>query len=101
MPLAAVPMPPPLREGDRLTAKEFLRRWEAMPGLKFAELIDGIVFMPSPVSRNHGSYHADLGGWLWLYADSTSGCQVLIDTTSVMGDSDVPQPDLALRIRPD
>ena len=37
---------PPLREGDRLTREEFLRRWEAMPDLKWAELIDGIVYMP-------------------------------------------------------
>jgi hypothetical protein len=36
-------LPPPLREGDRLTRNEFLRRWEAMPELKRAELINGIV----------------------------------------------------------
>jgi len=94
-------MPPPLREGDRLTAEEFLRRWEAMPDLKFAELIDGIVFMPSPVSRNHGSQQIAIAAWLWLYADATPGCEGYADTTSVLGENDVPQPDLVLRIAPE
>jgi hypothetical protein len=41
---------PPLRDGDRLTSDEFMRRWEGMPDLKFAGLIDGVVCIPSPVS---------------------------------------------------
>ncbi len=45
---SAISLPPVLREGDRLTAREFLHRWKAMPELKHAELIDGIVFMASP-----------------------------------------------------
>ena len=40
-----------LRAGQRLDVQEFLRRWEAMPELKFAELIDGVVYMPSPQTR--------------------------------------------------
>lgn len=39
---------PPLRNGDRLTRPEFERRYDAMPELKKAELIDGIVYIPSP-----------------------------------------------------
>ncbi len=35
--------PEPLENGDRLTAPEFLRRYEAMPHVKKAELIEGIV----------------------------------------------------------
>jgi len=34
---------PMLMIGDRLSATEFLRRWEAMPEVKNAELINGIV----------------------------------------------------------
>jgi hypothetical protein len=40
---------PPLETGDRLTRAEFLRRWEAHPEIKKAELIGGRVFMPSPL----------------------------------------------------
>jgi Uma2 family endonuclease len=41
---------PPLEAGDHLTRAEFLRRWEAHPEIKKAELIGGIVFMPPPPS---------------------------------------------------
>ena len=47
--------PPPLENGDRLSSREFLRRYEAMPELKKAELIQGVVYMPSPVSANHSN----------------------------------------------
>jgi hypothetical protein len=33
-----------------------MRRWGAMPDLKHAELIDGIVYAPSPVSRLHSVF---------------------------------------------
>ena len=46
MPMAAHRLPPPLREGDYLTSDEFMRRWEAMPDLKHAELIDGMSICP-------------------------------------------------------
>lgn len=90
--------PPTLREGDRLTSREFLRRWDAMPELKQAELLDGIVFMPSPVSKPHSEAHSELNAWLWLYKDATPGCQTGNDGTWLMSPSDVPQPDLTLRI---
>ena len=38
---------PPLEHGDRLTRYEFERRYNAMPNLKKAELIEGVVYMPS------------------------------------------------------
>lgn len=40
---------PLLENGDRLTAVEFMRRYEAMPELRKAQLIEGTVFMPAPV----------------------------------------------------
>ena len=46
---------PPLENGDRLTRSDFEQRYEAMPHVKKAELIEGIVYMPSPVRvRSHG-----------------------------------------------
>jgi hypothetical protein len=99
--VAAHTLPPPLRDGDRLTSNEFLRRWEAMPELKHAELIDGIVYLSSAVSLKHGDFHNPLSGWLHIYTASTPGCRAGPDTTWVMGKRDVPQPDIALRILPD
>ena len=42
---------PPLENGDRLPRAEFERRYEAMPDLKKAELLNGVVFIHSPESR--------------------------------------------------
>ena len=36
---------PLLENGDRLTREEFERRYHAMPNLKKAELIEGIVYV--------------------------------------------------------
>src|SRR5258707_12015282 len=49
---------PPLQNGDRLTAEEFERRYDAMPELKKAELINGVVYMPPPITmEDHGGPH--------------------------------------------
>ena len=34
---------PPLENGDHLTRAEFLRRYDGMPDVKKAELIEGVV----------------------------------------------------------
>lgn len=100
--MAAAPaLPPPLREGDRLTREEFLRRWEAMPDLKRAELIDGVVHMPSPVSAIHADFHSTLSGWLMLYRTATPGCVSGSGSTWLMAGDNVPQPDLHLLIQPE
>ena len=51
---------PPFDGGDRLSREEFLRRWEAHPEIKRAELIGGTVYMPSPVSFDHGDMEVDV-----------------------------------------
>ena len=90
---------PPLCEGEHLTREEFMRRWEAMPDLKFAELIDGIVHMPSPLSNPHGDFQLRVGAWLVNYAAVTPGCSAVANVTWLMSQENVPQPDLALTIR--
>jgi Uma2 family endonuclease len=92
---------PVLENGDRLTRAEFERRYEAMPHLKKAELIEGVVHVPSPVRhRQHGSPHAHLIGWLFQYAANTPGVEVG-DNSSVRLDLDnEPQPDALLFIDP-
>src|SRR5258707_15330211 len=65
---------PPLQNGDRLSRDEFERRYLAMPRLKKAELIDGVVYMPSPVIFvDHGGPHFDLITWLGMYRVFTHG----------------------------
>ena len=60
-------MVPPLQAGDRLTREEFLRRYKAMPHVNKAELIEGVVYVPSPVSFDHGESHFDFVTWLGTY----------------------------------
>ncbi len=98
MSMSATVLLPQLREGDRLAREEFLRRWEAMPDLKFAELIDGIVHMPSPLSDIHSDFHSRLDFWLGYYVMATPGCALRSCGTWLMSKESVPQPDLALRI---
>jgi Uma2 family endonuclease len=101
MSMAAPISPPPLRNGERLSREAFIRRWEAMPDLKRAELIDGIVYMPSPVSEIHGDYHSRMSAWLVFYVTATPGCALRPVATWLMRRSSAPQPDLSLKILPE
>jgi Uma2 family endonuclease len=93
---------PPLENGDRLSREEFERRFDAMPGLKKAELIEGVVYMPSPVRVDqHRMPHFDLIGWLGFYRWATPNV-VGADNASIRLDLDnMPQPDVCLFISPD
>jgi hypothetical protein len=93
---------PWLEPGDRLTRDEFERRYEAMPQLKKAELIEGEVVMPSPVRlEQHGVPHADLIAWLGAYRAHTPGVRAA-DNTSIRLDLDnEPQPDATLLVLPE
>jgi len=56
---------PPLENGDRLSRTEFERRYTAMPQVKKAELIEGVVYMASPLRlKSHGEPHGFLATWL-------------------------------------
>ena len=46
---------PPLRHGDRLTRAEFERRWDAMPDVTRAELLDGPRVHQIPFLRGEGT----------------------------------------------
>ncbi len=83
---------PPLVEGQRLTREEFLRRWEAMPDLKRAELLGGVVYMPSPLSAAHGQSDGRILSLLGYYAMSTPGCNFIPNATWFLLE-DAPQPD--------
>lgn len=93
--------PPPLESGDRLTRLEFERRYSAMPQIKRAELIEGVVYMPSPVRlKVHGGPHSAVIGWLFTYHVATPGL-VLGDNVTVKLDADNEvQPDALLRLEP-
>ena len=96
--LAVTPIPP-LENGDRLTRAEFERRYHAMPDVKKAELVEGIVYVPSPVRHvQHGRPNADIQIWLGIYRVSTPGTDSGDDSTIRLDLDNEPQPDAHLRI---
>jgi len=90
-----------LENGYRLTTPEFLRRWEALPQIKHAELIDGIVYMPPPLRADS---HAEPDGlthlWLGFYAAQTNGAKFYANPTLILDSENTPQPDSALCYTP-
>jgi Uma2 family endonuclease len=88
---------PPLRDRDRMTRAEFERRWDAMPEVKKAELIEGVVYMPA-LSRDHGTPHFSLIGWLCMYQMLTLGTEGADNASVRFDDKNMPQPDALLRI---
>ena len=92
---------PRLEQGDHLTRTEFERRYQAMPEIKKAELIEGVVFMPSPVRAvQHGEPHSNLGGWLFVYKSQTPGLISPDNATVRLDEDNEPQPDSILMIDP-
>lgn len=98
----ANPSVPILEPGDRLTRAEFERRYEAMPHLKKAELIEGIVYMPASVRlRKHGSPHSRIIGWLSYYEGRTPGTTVGDNASARLDNDNMPQPDALLLVNPE
>jgi Uma2 family endonuclease len=85
--------------GERMEVDEFLRRWEPLPDLKRAELIDGVVYVPLPLSLEHADPDMLIHWWLAHYAQATPGCRAASNGTWLMLDS-APQPDACQRILP-
>ena len=66
---------PLLLNGDHLAVPEFERRYEAMPDIKRAELIEGIVIMSPPVSNLHATAHGSVFEYLKRYERATPGVE--------------------------
>lgn len=89
---------PPLESGDRLTRTEFERRYQATPENFKAELIEGVVYVASPVRVFHGTPHAAVVTWLGVYQALTPGVSAADNTTTRLDVDNEPQPDVLLRI---
>jgi Uma2 family endonuclease len=95
------PIVPPLKPGDRLSRAEFEQRYEAMLNIKKAELIEGVVYMPSPVRlHRHANPHGNLVAWVVTYAAYTPHVISADNATARLDLDNEPQPDAMLLIDP-
>jgi Uma2 family endonuclease len=91
------PTLPLLENGDRLHRAEFERRYAAAPDVKKAELIEGIVYVASPLRFTpHAKPHADLIGWLWTYKTAVGSIELGVEPTVRLDNENEPQPDIVL-----
>jgi hypothetical protein len=95
------PLVPRLEAGDHLTREEFERRYDAMPELKKAELIEGVVYLfPHVRYREHAIPHAEIAGWLGYYQAFTPGVCAGNNVTVRLDADNEFQPDVAMLIQP-
>ena len=93
------PRVPELCAGDRLTRMEFERRYAAMPHVKKAELIEGVVYMASAVRYDRqGLPEHYFMSWLLCYEFLTPGLDSVHNCTVRLDLDNEPQPDLMLRL---
>jgi len=90
-----------LENGERMTRAEFHAAYEQTPEDFKAELIEGIVYVASPLRRNHGVHHVFFSTLLGTYWMKTPGTEAGDNCSLLLSDNDEPQPDLYLRILPE
>jgi Uma2 family endonuclease len=92
---------PPLVAGDHLSRAEFERRYHVMPHVKKAELVEGIVYMPSPTYHTpHGKPHSRIVGWLLHYVAATPGVDMSDNASLRLDSRNEVQPDALLFLEP-
>jgi Uma2 family endonuclease len=92
--------PVPLENGESMHSREFLRRYERSPRIKKVELIEGVVYMGSPVSTCHALPDGIIHGWLLLYSARHPEVQFLPNATVILDPENTFQPDALLRLLP-
>jgi Uma2 family endonuclease len=89
----------PFQTGDRLTRSEFHKLYLQTPKHIKAELIQGVVYVASPASYQHGKNDRGLGTIMDIYNAYTPGTDGASNVTIQLDDASEVQPDQHLRIR--
>jgi len=98
---ATIPDAPPLATGQRMDRATFHARYLETPEHFKAELIDGVVFVASPIAQFHCDANDDLTTLLKLYASSTPGTHANANRTCKVDEDNEVQPDALLYIEPE
>src|SRR5262245_23033920 len=89
---------PPLVAGQQLDQPMFHARYEAMPEGTWAELVGGVVYMPSPLRYEHGDVDGSVGYWPFHYQRFTKGIRGGRNSTVILDRQGECKPDGHLRI---
>jgi Uma2 family endonuclease len=93
--------PVSLESGDHLTREEYHRRYLARPDIKKAELVEGVVYVSSPVrGPQHGRPHGLVMIWLGHYAVLVPDVDLQDNVTVYLQGGNEVQPD-AFLLRPE
>ncbi len=92
---------PPLEPGDHTDQPTFHERYKQSPDDFRAELVEGIVFMPSPLGNDPSRYPSRIVAWLGQYVAATPGTDFKDNPTVILRSHSEPQPDAVLVVEPD
>jgi Uma2 family endonuclease len=89
---------PRLETGMHMTVDEFHRAYEQRPDVKHAELVDGVVYVSSPLNaRDHGTPHGTMMAWVVNYTVTRPTLDYADNATLfVPGSESEVQPDVML-----
>jgi Uma2 family endonuclease len=100
-PTSAPAAAPPLIAGQCMSREEFEQRYSAHPEIKHAELIEGVVYVSSPIRiAYHAKPHASMMTWLGVYKAATPGVHLADNGTVRLDANNEPQPDAFLWLEP-
>jgi Uma2 family endonuclease len=99
--VSAGPPAEPLEQGQHLDRESFHAGYRAMPPEARAELIQGVVYMPSPLYSPHARLEGWIAAWLGAYAFATPGVVLLPGVSTCLGEDGEVQPDQSLSILPE
>lgn len=86
-----------LETGDVMTRAEFHRRYASHPEIRSAELIEGVVYVSSPLrARDHGIPDASVPGWLAAYWAHHPGVRCASNSTVILDADNEVQPDIVM-----
>ena len=86
-----------LESGDRLSRADFHQRYCLFPDIKKAELVEGVVYVGSPVRADlHAEPHASIVTWLGAYRARHPELRLGDNATVILDDANEVQPDACL-----
>jgi putative restriction endonuclease len=90
-----------LKTGQRLTQEQFHALYEQTPKHFRADLVNGVVYVSSPLKTPHWTWHDRWIHILHWYKDKTPGVGTGVCPSFIIDDKNEPQPDVVMFIDPE